>query len=550
MATHSRIEPTRQIPSRTAEDGTIRATTHLTPKVCATRARVAIPPSKVIPVIFVPGIMGSNLRARLDGTPRNEKLKQGESAWRPPNGAVAGLKEANKWKVRDGATRQKILYGRTLEVDETGEISISADVNGHAISMDLARERGWGEVHADSYSGILTTLHVCLNSTFMSPYDGCRLENHWLRINSYDRSNWGTANSGAAAPLSNDELANFAEYHYPVYACGYNWLESNEISAKRLEEKIQKTIAFWKRAGTKCENVILVTHSMGGLVARACARKIPDKIRGIVHGVLPALGAPACYRRIACGTERSSPSNNKIGNKKMSVFSEIAGETAAETTPVMAYAAGPLELLPNHLFPKNWLLASIPDGPHGWNDLLKLPEENPYDLYRDTDSWYRLFDPAIADPAGRYEGKHAQQIRETVNTAEKFHRDCVGEYYHPNTFAYYCDDPEHLSFGKCRWIAASSSINASADSVKRAKFLSQVSDGARNLQLADGRTALFNIGVQDASGDGTVPAESGIGPQNRIRQLFRVRGFDHQDSYNTDGILRLTLHLLVRIVNG
>jgi pimeloyl-ACP methyl ester carboxylesterase len=492
--------------------------------------------------------MGSNLRARLDGKPRNEKLKPGEVAWRPPNGALDGLSEAKKWKGRDGAARQHILHGQSLEVDDTGEIIVTADGSGRAITVALARERGWGEVHADSYGGLLSNLHIYLNSTYRAPYDGCELEKHWLRINSYDRAKWGTTSSGAATPLSSDELANFSEYHYPVYACGYNWLDSNELSAKRLEEKISAAIAFWSKAGSKCEKVILITHSMGGLVARACARRIPDKIKGIVHGVMPALGAPVCYRRIACGTEKSSPSNGRIANKAMEAFSVIAGETAAETTPVMAYAAGPIELLPNHLFPKPWLFASTPNGNNGWNDLLSLPTGSPYDMYRDTSSWYRLFDLAIADPVERYEGAHEVRIREVIDTAERFHRDCIGEYYHPNTYAYFCDDPEQLSFGECRWTAGSQHISSS--SLLNARFLSRVSTGARNIQLVDGRSVLFSMNAQSAPGDGTVPAQSGIGPQNKIKQIFRVRGFDHQASYNTDEMLRLTLHLVVRIMNG
>lgn len=543
------LEPTRQIPSRSNEDGTIQATTYLTPKTCTTRARIAVSPTKVIPVIVVPGIMGTNLRARLDRKPANERLRPGAIAWRPPNGANAGLMEARQWKARDGAARQQILHGRTLEVDETGEIRIKPDGNGRAITVDLARERGWGEIHADSYADLLSDLHVYLNSTFRTVYTRCEIESHWIHINLFDRRLWGTTRNGAAGPLTDDELANFAEYHYPVYACGYNWLESNELSSRRLEEKIENAISFWRKARTTCDQVILVTHSMGGLVARACAKRIPGKIKGIVHGVLPALGAPACYRRIACGTETSSPSNGKIGNEKMAVFAEIAGETADDTAPVMAYAAGPLELLPNHQFPKPWLFASVSDGAKGWDDLVSLPEGNPYDIYRDTSSWYRLFDLGAIDPVGRYEGNAAARLIETINTAEKFHRECIGDYYHPNTYAYYCDDPGHLSFGTCRWIP-SAGVRLNASSFANARFVARTFSSARNVQLSDGRTVLLKISEQDEPGDGTVPARSGIGPSSKVKQLFRVRGFDHQASYSTEEMLKLTLHLVVRIVCG
>ena len=90
---------------------------------------------------------------------------------------------------------------------------------------------------------------------------------------------------------------------------------------------------------------------MGGLVARACAKQIPDKIVGVVHGVMPALGAPLCYRRIACGTESSAPGKSWDENISMSKFAEIAGETTEKATPTKATASGPLELLPNQLYP-------------------------------------------------------------------------------------------------------------------------------------------------------------------------------------------------------
>jgi pimeloyl-ACP methyl ester carboxylesterase len=42
------------------------------------------------------------------------------------------------------------------------------------------------------------------------------------------------------------------------------------------------------------EKVIVVTHSMGGMVSRALTEIHQcDKVLGVSHGVLPATGAPA-----------------------------------------------------------------------------------------------------------------------------------------------------------------------------------------------------------------------------------------------------------------
>lgn len=81
------------------------------------------------------------------------------------------------------------------------------------------------------------------------------------------------------------------------------------------------------------------------------------------------------------------------------------------------------------------------------------------------------------------------------------------------------------------------------------KLLSSAANGVRNVMLPRGRNLMMKIDTQDAAGDGTVPAISGAGPANKIKHLFRVRGFDHQGSYNADSIQRLTLHLIVKIVN-
>ena len=80
-------EPTRPIHQPTVErDGSLVAHTVATPVAFKVRARVTIGSRKVIPVIFVPGSMGSNLRARADSNKRDDDaLRPGEPAWRPPN---------------------------------------------------------------------------------------------------------------------------------------------------------------------------------------------------------------------------------------------------------------------------------------------------------------------------------------------------------------------------------------------------------------------------------------------------------------------------------
>ena len=47
---------------------------------------------------------------------------------------------------------------------------------------------------------------------------------------------------------------------------------------------------------------IIVTHSMGGLLTRRLVQLRSADIAGVVHGVMPAEGAAAAYRRIVAGS--------------------------------------------------------------------------------------------------------------------------------------------------------------------------------------------------------------------------------------------------------
>jgi pimeloyl-ACP methyl ester carboxylesterase len=492
--------------------------------------------------------MGSNLCA-VRSKRINRILNPGEAAWRPPNGTNAGLTEATLWKGRDPSTRQQILDPETLEADPTGAI-IGANELGFGGDVSQLAAAGWGEIHSASYGELLVFLQKRLNRVFYTSSTGRKtLYQEWQSLHKHDRSKWNAQNSGATAPLTTQELEKLATYQFPVYACGYNWLESNERSADRLEKKIAEIKKYWTDAKQDCKQVILVTHSMGGLVGRACASRIPDEIVGVIHGVMPALGAPVCYRRIACGTETSSPSNYPLANVAMGKFADIAGRTAAETTPVMATAPGPLELLPNDQYPKPWLYASVfVRAARTPNDILPLPNGSSYDLYRDTSSWYRMIDPALADPANKYEGNVLDKIKRAINQAERFHSTVLGSYYHKNTFAFFGADGDYKSFGSFRWLAYIVTEAPPAGSFVTGRLIRRTAEGFREIEEANGEKVLFRHSEQDAAGDGTVPFHSGAGPSAHIKRTFSTTGYDHQGSYTNEHMLFLTLQLIAKIV--
>lgn len=554
-----KAEPVRKLAEpKVGADGKMTGKSSLTPEAMKTRGAIPVPSQKVIPVIMVPGIMGTNLRANTRRTDKqNQELAPGEPAWAPPNGTSAGLNEATIWKSRNPAQRQRILDGETVEVDPRGKIEIPDDDSAGSTARAM-RRRWWGELHWDSYGDLLVDLHLNLNQTFKKSIFGNRIPNsHWEDIIEFDKARWDAADMPA---LTEPQLEKFSQFQYPVYACGYNWIQSNELSAERLKSRIQAVIKFWTDRKFDCKQVILVTHSMGGLVARACAKQIPHQILGIVHGVMPALGAPLAYRRITCGTETSAPGKGPIDRLGMEKFADIAGNTTERTTPVMATACGALELLPNHLYPSPWLFASVrqPDGEI--KDLTSLSTSNPYDLYRGTKAWFRLINPALADPAGKYDdhdGGVEEAIQKAVSQAERFHMKLLDTYYHPNTYAYYGADADEMSFGTFRWITDNEyARTAQCGPIIPIGVPSETptwAGGARAIRfpaysVAKEEGLLFSPSEQDTPGDGTVSQQSGMGPQGRVKRIFRTTGYNHQGSYKNESMLKLTHHLIVLIV--
>jgi pimeloyl-ACP methyl ester carboxylesterase len=550
-------DPTRPLPNLVPQpDGSWVGHTVLTPTALNTRGLFTMPPSKVVPVILVPGIMGSNLRASTNpAKPANRAVARGGEAWRAPNGTFEGMYAAHTWKNRRPRTRELILDAGTLDVDDRGSIKLPDDAGRYGATTEEVRKRGWGEVHWDSYGKLLYDLYIGLNRTFEMDLQGQNrvLRQHWRDVMECDPAGWGVR---SIEKITEKELEKHADYYYPVYACGYNWLDSCEESAKVLRKRIEQIIAFWNQGKRECRKVILVTHSMGGLVARACAKQIPDNILGVIHGVMPALGAPVCYRRIACGTEKWSPSNGRLDNKKTEYVAEILGELPSSTMAVMATSPGALQLLPNHSYPKPWLhvhIVSRVNNKDIGRDVVHLPVGNPYDMYRDMDSWYRLVDPALADPAGKYLGGETEvrrSVRAAVDTAERFHRDVLGTYYHPNTYVFYGADSTQMSFGAVRWVARDPGKGAlfTETNLRNAVRTGYGPSGGRRVRV-EGRTDLLLVPArQDVAGDGTVPRQSGASPQGKVRQVFEVRGFDHQGAFNHDAILLLTHHLIVKMV--
>ena len=404
------------IPTQLCNNGRHYAEGYLTSKSIDTQQRAAFPPERVIPVIFLPGIMGSNLRfcAGSKGKERQTRLGQKNNvAWRPDDKAASG------WSgFDDPAERQLRLDPEVTVVDvydpknhPTGNRKESADERHDNVKkvyvppdspmlMDdpctknkgksgaqKARERGWSEVMFSSYGQLLNHLELRLNLAFLNG----KLNPDWSDMVGVDPKRWQLSDKTPQSPLSEADLRKIVtNCYYPVHALGYNWLQSNGVAAKEIAKRIQALMADYRKKGFKCEKVIIVTHSMGGLVGRALCHpeygNLKDEILGVVHGEMPAIGAAAAYRRMRAGFEGEGIADWVIGNQ------------GSEVTPVLANAVGGLQLLPSEAYGNDWLKIVGQDG-----EVLKsLPRKgDPYEeIYKRTDVWWGLLREPWINPAG------------------------------------------------------------------------------------------------------------------------------------------------------
>ena len=549
-----------------------------TPKEDKIPQKVSVAPKRVLPIIFLPGIMGSNLRLKPE---RQAELgKSNNIAWRPDR-----ITEAASLMNASPRERQLQLDPAQTEVDiyepnksitgdptetpmERHEVDFSNDfrvgINTILLSDDpigaknsktkevKAIERGWGEIYLGSYQNILEMCEQQLNG----PTDYTILNGIFDR----DPKVWGAHPSKKLTPLTLDEYRKAVkECWFPVHAMGYNWLDSNSKSAIGVAERISALIDKYKAQNYQCEKVIIITHSMGGLLARALVHPdiggIEAQVLGVVHGVMPAIGAPAAYRRMRCGTESSGADPANL----------VLGQLGSGVTAVLGNSQGGLELLPSKAYGNGWL--EIRKNDHV---LKRLPEHgDPYrEIYKLKSSWFRLLRAEWLNPAG-LRTRSFENSCDLLDGAKNFH-EVINGAYHKLSYAHYGADPNRNSWetltweldpkykgrdweklhilydgkmGDLRLSESDSDVSDSADVPSTA-----ISIGEVDIVSATESFSL-RMGASKGAGDQTVPLRSSDQQliSNKFAGVFRQVGYEHQKSYKDPYALKATLYCLVRI---
>lgn len=458
---------------------------------------------EVLPIIFVPGIMGSRL-----------KKKTGEKVWDPD--AKGFMLKKYGLPSSTPKQRKNMLIGGSFSSDYLEVIKDDEAHCGKFKNMvDTTRkDRGWGEIMWGSYGRLLLALQT---REWEEPLNLC--------------------------------------FEFPVHAFGYNWTDSNYSSGEKLAKYIDDTIAKYKNERKReCKKVILITHSMGGMVARsACKLHGAERnVVGIIHGAQPSTGAAAAYWRCKAGFER---------NGLLDPSAWVLGTNGEEVTCIFGNAPAPLELLPNKHYKDN-------KGNEAW---LQVPKQNgtiesfpksgdPYnEIYRmDKDVFWRMINPAWLDPAdakkkvktdedGRNKTKSARnEYGKCLDQAEDFHNN-LGVERHDSTYQFYSagvDTVDRIYFERQNCTLGPQMqldgmvIEADATPQTRGRYVAYVDQYDKLATSPESVVQAISMAMPGncgSEGDGTVPVSSS--KKLAAKDTAELKKVMHQDFYE-DGKAR------------
>ncbi|NBF06979.1 hypothetical protein GV819_32455 [Pseudomonas sp. Fl5BN2] len=513
-------------------------------------ARQAAP----IPVIFIPGTMGTNLRNKED---KNKVWSPPNISFRPTD-IFATLVALFVWWGRGPKDRQKLLNAEEVEVDDRGSI----DTGSSGLSEEAARTRGWGKAMRSSYNPFMALMENRLDRIVSQR----QIQPWWNAESLHTPADYGEE-LGQATALSEHELTQAGKYQFDVWCAGYNWLQSNRQSALDVRDYIDNTVLahYREHGGVSPEQadkmkVILVTHSMGGLVAR-CLTQLHgyERVLGVVHGVQPSIGSSVIYHHLRCGYE--------------GMASVILGANAGEVTAVVANAPGALELAPSNEYREGrpWLFVCDAQG-QIIKDIDGKPraypqDQDPYEeIYKST-AWYGLvpeqntqyLDMSDSSKAGK---SPRVLFEERIEAVAEFHRELAASGYHPETYAHYAADDDRHSWRDMIWQGDPAPLEAPGSTLKDDETGSYSSWFRRGLPTIVPRLESWTVSEEDRSGsggDGTVPTDSGQAHKKAgIKASFRQggkgwgqynteQGYEHQDSYNDQRAQWAALYGVIKI---
>ena len=317
---------------------------------------------KIVPIMFLPGIMGTRL----------QDSESGKTIWDPDNVLyMAGL---SRKKISD---KQKLL-GIT-NVSAAKPITKAArNVLGLSKSYSVEQlDRGYAAIASGFYDRFLRALETKLNTEQ-------------------------------------------SQIIYPVYVCAYDWRKDiNAIAATEVKDIYNKI-----KEEQETDEMIIITHSMGGLVAREFLRQNPQaaqKIKAVIHGVQPVQGAVQFYAYFKCGARNFSAWWDIPGI----ILANILGATKKDFAALCSDIPGAIELAPvSNGDKQQWL---------SWDAQLEqeygmqVQKDDMFGCYTDTSGIVGLTDSNFDDTVN-------DLIMKNIGNSKTFHK-ALELYCHERTYA-------------------------------------------------------------------------------------------------------------------
>lgn len=496
-------------------------------------AKCIVPPTKVIPVIFIPGIMGTNLKSN-DG---DDKL-----IWR----GDSSISVYWEWNTKSGYERKELLNPNTTTVDNLGEIENETltHFSDDGCLFPSRKSRNWGAALGFSYGRFLNVFQAALLDDWQTELVNYEKKYSYRDPDTFETQSVTLKYTGTVSKLvekelythekenekllTTNEFNHFKRFLFPVHVFGYNWLQDNTISAESLKNYIDEVLKLYRKKhgyGLAQEKVILVTHSMGGLIARYTSQVLDmkDKILGIVHGVIPDLGSPAAYRRMKVGAE---------GEGLLGTAGHVLGATAEELMPVLAQAPAALQLLPSAKYHSPWLTITHTSID---NNSFYPKNHDPFsEIYLQKDAWWRLYESNIIDKDKITSENNWQNYSQLIDgPVKKFIYSLEKSGYHPNTYVFYGN--KEKSDGKLIWNQVASTANYSPHVGVR-----PLPNKHRRVLEPGYPLQEFKLISSETPGDGTVPVESfdAIKKSSSIKSILATN-VEHQSAYEVASLANI-----------
>ena len=354
--------------------------------------------------------------------------------------------------------------------------------------------------------------------------------------------------------------ANFGPLHrcfvFPVYARGYNWVGDNDISGAYLATEIHKVIqAENSIPGRQCEKVILVTHSMGGLASRSAIVKHGAEAMsyGAIHGAQPVTGAPAAYRRMRGGAEGW-----------FSPASYVQGHTSTLVLPVLGGCEGGLELLPTKLYKDDkgnpaWLTQTEKSGKIMGG---ALPASgNPYsEIYTADQPFLRLvLHPELLTPdreaaevdhkRGGREEKPLDKFKASVRKAEIFHDGLQLSAHKETAFSYVGDGMATYDRIDYKFLHQHDPPQQvmTPDGFPVTVSNDEKEGSGTDLDTTHGQPTYYRMEGPTGTGDGTVPVSSGKALPTSFRAPPSISGTEHGAFYDNQTAQQFTVNCIAML---